>query len=186
MIWTIRRSSSPFEMPRWLPGTRSDRASTAAVTSSTASLFAYQVGALALCVTLRPSLRLSCASPRDAFCVMQALQISCRPTTRVTYAASSRLCLKSWQPNVTRVKTINKRKVRKTFWIYVTVSVAVYVSVQATDTNNFQSLTTLILLSTFVVSSRSCSTQCSAGGLCSLSGDPLLIRGGSQGSGGPV
>lgn len=46
-------------MPRWLPGTRSDHASTAAVTSSTASLFAYQVEALTLHVTLPPSLRLS-------------------------------------------------------------------------------------------------------------------------------
>lgn len=100
-------------MPRWLPGTRSDHASTAAVTSSTASLFAYQVEALTLHVTLPPTLRLSRTSPHYAFCVMQVLQISCRPTTRVTYAASSRLCLKSWQPNVNRVTTINKRKVRK-------------------------------------------------------------------------
>lgn len=46
-------------MPRWLPGTRSDHASTAAATSSTASLFAYQVRALTLYITLPPSLRLS-------------------------------------------------------------------------------------------------------------------------------
>lgn len=131
--WTIRRSSSPCEMPRWLPGTRSDHASTAAVTSSTASLFAYQVEALALYVALPPSLHLSCTSPHYAFCVIQVLQISCRPTMRATYAASSRLCLKSWQPNVNRVTTINKRKVRKV------LDICYSVSVQATDTNNNQS-----------------------------------------------
>lgn len=46
-----------------------------------------------------------------SFGAMKVLQISCRPTMQVTCAASSRLCLKSWQPNVSRVTTINKRKV---------------------------------------------------------------------------
>lgn len=50
--------------------------------------------------------------------VMQVLQISCRPTMLVTYAASSRLCSKSWQPSVSRVTLINKRKVRNLSWIY--------------------------------------------------------------------
>lgn len=46
-------------MSRGLPGTRSDPASTAAVTSFTASLFVYQVKALTLSITIGPSLRLS-------------------------------------------------------------------------------------------------------------------------------
>lgn len=117
-IWTIRRSSWPCKMPRWLPGTRSDRASTAAATSSTASLFAYQVKALALIVAL-PRLFVSLMLI-SIMCsgMMQVLLISCRPTMPATFAASSRLCLKSWQPSVIRMTTTSKRKVKNMSWIY--------------------------------------------------------------------
>lgn len=48
-----------------------------------------------------------------SFGAMKVLQISCRPTMQVICGASSRLCLKSWQPNVNRETTINKRKVKE-------------------------------------------------------------------------
>lgn len=54
-------------MLRWQPGIRSDHASTAAATSFTASLFAYQVKALTLYVALPPSLCLSCADIHYVF-----------------------------------------------------------------------------------------------------------------------
>lgn len=46
---------------------------------------------------------------------MQVLQISCRPTMQVTCAASSRLCLKSWPPSVSRLRMIKKRMVKPLF-----------------------------------------------------------------------
>lgn len=52
------------------------------------------------------------------FCVMQVLLISFRPTMRVTFAASSRLFLKSWQPSVRKETMISRRKVRKVFFDY--------------------------------------------------------------------
>lgn len=57
----------PCRMPKWLPGTRSDHAFTAAATSSTAFLFAYQVKPLSLCITFPPSLCLCCSHIRDVF-----------------------------------------------------------------------------------------------------------------------
>lgn len=78
---------------------------------------------------------------------MKVLQISCRPTMQVTCAASSRLCLKSWQQNVSRVTMINKRKVRACLGcIYVDVfSISCLrnnILVNSADNTNNQSLYT--------------------------------------------
>lgn len=102
--WLCTRLSSP-------PGTGSAPASTAAVTLSIDSLSVYQVKSsllphvtslvpLAECFVLR---------------VMQVSLINCRLTTLVTYAASWRLFLKSWQPSVNK-ETMAIKKVQLCFY----------------------------------------------------------------------
>lgn len=83
-------------------------------------LFVCISGKTCRCITFPPtSLPLLFSYPWCFSGAMQVLQISSRPTMLVTFAASSRLCSKSWQPSVSRVMMISKRKVRNASWIYV-------------------------------------------------------------------
>lgn len=68
----------------------------------------FRFGLFGRCVTLPSPL---CATT-DVVPLFQVLPTSYKPTTPVTFAASSRPCLKSWRPRLSRGIMTSKRKAR--------------------------------------------------------------------------